>query len=148
MEETNAPDRRSVLRAAVWSAPVIAVVAATPLAAASTQALSWTWTAQMITSQQAQTNFTATNSSDEPIDVVFVAPRSQGEVELYGYGVGSWAITLTSTTVVCTATIPAQGSSTTPFLGYFTRTPPTTEVLVGSLTPSGSSVPNLTLVFT
>ncbi|MFJ2551531.1 hypothetical protein [Microbacterium sp. NPDC087591] len=148
MEGTNAPDRRAVLRAAVWSAPVIAVTAATPLAAASAQALSWTWTAQMITSRQAQTNFTATNSTDDPIDVVFVAPRLQGAVELYGYGFGSWAITLTSTAVVCTATVPAQGSLTTPFLGYFTRTPPTTEVLVGSLTPSGSSVPTLTLTFT
>ncbi len=148
MEETNAPDRRTVLRAAVWAAPVIAVTAATPLAAASTQPLSWTWTAQMVTSRQAETYFTATNSSDDPIDVVFVAPRAQGAAELYGYGFGSWAVSLTSTTVVCTATVPAQGSLTTPFLGYFTRTPPATEVLVASLTPSASSVPTLTLTFT
>lgn len=137
-----------MLRAAVWAAPVIAVAAATPLAAASTQALSWTWTAQMATPAQAQTYFTATNSSDAPIDVVFVAPRSQGAVELYGYGFGPWEVSLTSTTVVCTATIPAQGSLTTPLLGYFTRTPPTTEVLVASLTPSASFVPTITLTFT
>lgn len=102
----------------------------------------------MATPQQAETYFTATNSSDAPIDVVFVAPRSQGAAELYGYGFGSWAVSLTSTTVVCTATIPAQGSLTTPFLGYFTRTPPATEVLVASLTPRASSVPTITLAFT
>ncbi|WP_440711161.1 hypothetical protein [Herbiconiux sp. YIM B11900] len=91
-----------------------------------------------VTSRQAETYFTATNPTDLPIDVVFQAPRFQGAVELYGYGFGAWDISLNATTLTCTATVPAQSSLTTPFLGYFTRTPPTSAVLQGVLSPAAN----------
>jgi hypothetical protein len=149
MNDENAPGRRTVLRSAAWAIPVVAVAVATPAAAASEEKLTWTWTAEYVTSRQVDTYFTATNPTDSPVDVVFQAPRSQGAVEFFGYGFGPWVISLGATTVTCTTTIPARSSVTTQWLGYWTRTPPVSEVLLGTLRPAGApAVPSLSLSFT
>jgi hypothetical protein len=101
-----------------------------------------------VTSRQIDTYFTAENPSSEPVDVVFMAPRFHGVAQLYGYGFGSWNMSLSSTTLTCTATVPAGGSLTTPFIGYFARTPGS-EVLYGTLSPAATPpLPFISLNFT
>ncbi|WP_157571686.1 hypothetical protein [Nocardioides alkalitolerans] len=141
--------RRSVVRAGAWSAPVVALSVAAPAFAASAQKLTWTWTADYVRSYQALTYLTVTNPAAVPVDVTFEAPRFQGSIELYGYGFGPWTVSLSSTRITCTATVPAGSSHTTPFLGYYTRVPPTSDVLLGTLSPAADpQVPFLSLDFT
>ncbi|MDO9398760.1 MAG: hypothetical protein Q7T71_19625 [Herbiconiux sp.] len=138
-----------MLHAGAWSVPVVVVAVAAPAAAASDQRLTWTWTATSVRSYQAEVYFTVTNPSDLPVDVVFQAPRRQGAIEYYGHGFGTWEVSVDASTIVCATTVPAGGSATTPFLGYFTRTPPASETLVGTLSPAGiPAVPTVVLSFT
>ena len=139
------------MRAGVWAVAVVAVAAAAPAAAASVEPLTWTWTASYVTGRQVETYFTATNPRSEPVDVVSTLPRTQGAVQLYGYGFSSgtpaWDIALQSTTIVGTVTLPAQSAATTPWIGFYTNSA-TTQVLTASLTPAfDPAVPFLSLSF-
>ncbi|MDQ0644630.1 hypothetical protein [Microbacterium murale] len=107
---TNGIGRRTVLTAAAWSVPVIAVAVATPLAAASTAALDVNLGVISASPSFVHLRFSTSNPSDAPLTVTVVCPRFPTDATFRSATPNAWTYSFGNDTASFTTTLAAHAT--------------------------------------